>query len=85
MKNIINKQIKHSIQTNNRDILSNICINELELLLTKVEFIQDRQMLQSMINGVQRQIGTDIPLKLSPVCDIIGCKDYNYCNTCYNK
>lgn len=82
MKNIVDKQLRYSVKINYRDVLASICINELESLLNKVDLVQDRQMLESMICGINRQIDKDIPLKLVKVCNIINCKDCNYCRTC---
>lgn len=82
LNNYVNNKLLYSVKYNNRDIVSAICSNELQFLLTKVEFVQDRQMLESMICGINRQIDKDIPLKLVKVYNIINCKDCNYCRTC---
>ena len=82
LNNYVNNKLLYSVKYNNRDVVSAICSNELQFLLTKVEFVQDRQMLESMICGINRQINKDIPLKLVKVCNIINCKDCNYCSTC---
>lgn len=66
----IDKIIRCSIKVNNRDVVSAICINELNLLLSKAELVQDRQMLKAMIDHCDRQIGTDVPLGLSTVCNL---------------
>ena len=78
LNNYVNNKLLYSVKYNNRDVVSAICSNELQFLLTKVEFVQDRQMLESMICGINRQIDKDIPLKLVKVCNIINCKDCNY-------
>lgn len=82
LNNYVNNKLLYSVKYNNRDVVSAICSNELQFLLTKVEFVQDRQMLESMICGINRQIDKDIPLKLVKVCNITNCKDCNYCRTC---
>lgn len=82
LNNYVNNKLLYSVKYNNRDVVSAICSNELQFLLTKVEFVQDRQMLESMICGINRQIDKDIPLKLVKVCNIINCKYCNYCRTC---
>ena len=82
LNNYVNNKLLYSVKYNNRDVVSAICSNELQFLLTKVEFVQDRQMLESMICGINRQIDKDIPLKLVKVCNIINCKDCNYYRTC---
>lgn len=85
LNNYVNNKLLYSVKYNNRDVVSAICSNELQFLLTKVEFVQDRQMLKSMICGINRQIDKDIPLKLVKACNIINCKDCNYCRTCYSN
>lgn len=82
LNNYVNNKLLYSVKYNNRDVVSAICSNELQFLLTKVEFVQDRQMLESMICGINRQIDKDIPLKLVKVYNIINCKDCNYYRTC---
>ena len=82
LNNYVNNKLLYSVKYNNRDVVSAICSNELQFLLTKVEFVQDRQMLESMICGINRQIDKDIPLKLVKVYNIINCKYCNYCRTC---
>lgn len=62
--------LRYSIKVNYRDILASICINELTNLMNKVDLVQDRQMLKAMIDHCDRQIGTDIPLGLSTVCNL---------------
>lgn len=75
--------LRYNIIVNNRDIVASICINELELLLSKVELVQDRQMLNHLIECSKRQMGSNIPMKLEPVRNLLPtCKEYNYCSTC---
>lgn len=72
--------IRYSVIINNRDIVSSICINELELLLSKAELVQDRQMIESMLCSTKRQINNGIPMKLMRINNIMtNCK---YCNSC---
>lgn len=70
MKNIVDKQLRYSVKINYRDVLASICINELESLLNKVDLVQDRQMLKDMICHCARQIGTDIPLGFTTICNL---------------
>lgn len=70
MKNIVDKQLRYSVKINYRDVLASICINELESLLNKVDLVQDRQMLKDMICHCKRQIGTDIPLGFTTICNL---------------
>lgn len=70
MKNIVDKQLRYSVKINYRDVLASICINELESLLNKVDLVQDRQMLKDMICHCERQIGTDIPLGFTTICNL---------------
>ncbi len=70
MKNTVDNKLRYSVKVNYRDVLASICVNELESLLNKVDFIQDRQMLQAMICHCERQIGTDRPLGDDTVCNI---------------
>lgn len=75
--------LRYNIIVNNRDIIASICINELELLLSKVELVQDRQILNHLIECSKRQVNSTIPMKLEPVCDLLPtCKEYNHCSTC---
>nr|DAH51490.1 MAG TPA: hypothetical protein [Caudoviricetes sp.] len=40
-------------------------------------------MLNHLIECSKRQIGSNIPMKLEPVRDLLPtCKEYNYCSTC---
>lgn len=70
MKNAIDKQLRYSVKINYRDVLASICVNELTSLLSKVDFVQDRQMLKAMICHCERQIGTDIPLGFTTICNL---------------
>lgn len=70
MKNIVDKQLRYSVKINYRDVLASICITELESLLNKVDLVQDRQMLKDMICHCARQIGTDIPLGFTTICNL---------------
>lgn len=70
MKNAIDKQLRYSVKINYRDVLASICVNELTSLLSKVDFVQDRQMLKAMICHCKRQIGTDIPLGFTTICNL---------------
>ena len=70
MKNAIDKQLRYSVKINYRDVLASICVNELASLLSKVDFVQDRQMLKAMICHCARQIGTDIPLGFTTICNL---------------
>ena len=75
--------LRYNIIVNNRDIVASICINELELLLSKVELVQDRQILNHLIECSKRQVNSNIPMKLEPVCGLLPtCKEYNHCSTC---
>ena len=75
--------LRYNIIVNNRDIVASICINELELLLSEVELVQDRQMLNQLIECSKRQIGNNIPMKLEPVRDMLPTsKENNNCTTC---
>lgn len=75
--------LRYNIIVNNRGIVASICINELELLLSKVELVQDRQILNHLIECSKRQVNSNIPMKLEPVCDLLPtCKEYNHCSTC---
>ena len=64
MTNKVDNKLRYSAIIDNRSVVAAICINELEFLITQTDFVQDRQMLQSMICGCNRQIDTDNPLKL---------------------
>lgn len=66
----VDKQLRYSVKINYRDVLASICINELTSLLDKVDFVQDRQMLKAMICHCKRQIGTDIPLGFTTICNL---------------
>lgn len=82
MTNKVDNKLRYSAIIDNRSVIAAICINELEFLITQTDFVQDRQMLQSMICGCGRQIDTDNPLKLETLCNIIDCKVCNSCKTC---
>lgn len=66
----VNNKLRYSVKINYRDILASICVNELASLLSKVDFVQDRQMLKAMICHCERQIGTDIPLGFTTICNL---------------
>lgn len=66
----VNNKLRYSVKINYRDILASICVNELASLLSKVDFVQDRQMLKDMICHCNRHIGVDSPLGLFTVCNL---------------
>ena len=66
----VDNKLRYSVKINYRDVLASICINELESLLNKVDLVQDRQMLKDMICHCARQIGTDIPLGFTTICNL---------------
>lgn len=66
----VDNKLRYSVKINYRDVLASICVNELTSLLSKVDFVQDRQMLKAMICHCERQIGTDIPLGFTTICNL---------------
>ena len=66
----VDNKLRYSVKINYRDVLASICVNELTSLLSKVDFVQDRQMLKAMICHCKRQIGTDIPLGFTTICNL---------------
>ena len=66
----VDNKLRYSVKINYRDVLASICVNELAYLLSKVDFVQDRQMLKAMICHCKRQIGTDIPLGFTTICNL---------------
>lgn len=66
----VDNKLRYSVKINYRDVLASICITELESLLNKVDLVQDRQMLKDMICHCARQIGTDIPLGFTTICNL---------------
>lgn len=72
--------MKYNIQTNNRDIVSQICISELEFIITQVDFVQDKQSIRDLICKINRQIGNGIPMKLQPIVDCKECNSYSTCD-----
>lgn len=66
----VDNKLRYSVKINYRDVLASICVNELAYLLSKVDFVQDRQMLKAMICHCERQIGTDIPLGFTTICNL---------------
>ena len=66
----VDNKLRYSVKINYRDVLASICVNELTSLLNKVDFVQDRQMLKAMICHCKRQIGTDIPLGFTTICNL---------------
>lgn len=69
----INSILKNSIKVNHRDVLASICTHELNSLLNKVDLVQDRQMLQMLINKIEHNKYTDVPIKLVPICYSCNC------------
>ena len=51
MTNKVDNKLRYSAIIDNRSVVAAICINELEFLIIQTDFVQDRQMLQSMICG----------------------------------
>lgn len=66
----VDNKLRYSVKINYRDVLASICVNELTSLLSKVDFVQDWQMLKAMICHCERQIGTDIPLGFTTICNL---------------
>lgn len=48
----VNIQLSHRIDYNIRSVVSAICANELQLLLSKAELVQDKQLLTHMLYQV---------------------------------
>lgn len=70
LSNRIANQLRYNINYNNRDIIAIIIINELEVVLNHVDFIQDRQKIQDMIKCLYKNVGTHNPMKLLSLCDL---------------
>lgn len=78
----IDNKLRYSVIINNRDIVAGICINELNDLINRVEFVQDRQILNSLVSQLERQIGINTGIDLSPILfSFSNCKKCNCCNT----
>lgn len=76
----VDNKLRYSIDKNNRDIVASICVNELNAIKQRVEFTQDRQMLNAMINHCERQIGKDMPMELCSMCNVYETFDDACCN-----
>lgn len=70
----VNTWLSHRVDYNIRSVISAICANELQLLLSKAELVQDKQMLTYMINNIFGSAFTDIKFGISTPKEII---EYN--------
>lgn len=70
--NKLNESLKYRIHINNRNVVAAICVQELDNLKNHTSSFNDRELIDKMIMLSERELYSQIPMKLLPVNSIMS-------------
>lgn len=68
----LNESLKYNSSTNNRNVVSAVCVQELKNMLNYTTTYAEKKFLEQLIDQCNRQVYSNTPMKLSQVNDIVS-------------